>query len=261
MPLSTASIIRWRLPPEPARLSGVTGTAAQQTSVDIGGLVVPVTLRRNTRAKRVILRIEPGRAGCEDGVVVTLPRGASSQDGLDWLQAKADWVRAQLASLAPVVPFSPGCAIPVLGVDHVIRHHPERRGRVWIEAGEIFVSGRSEHTARRVRDWLRRQAKQEIGGRARDKAARLERPIGRLGFRDTRSRWGSCAPGGHLNFCWRLIMAPEFVLDYVVAHEVAHLREANHGAEFWRLVGTLTEEVERARRWLRKHGETLHRFG
>jgi len=238
----------------------VTGTAAQQTTVDIGGLVVPVTLRRNARAKRVILRIEPGRAGGEDGVVVTLPRGASSQDGLDWLWAKAEWVRTQLMSLAPIVPFSAGSAIPVLGIDHVIRHYPERRGGVWVEAGEICVSGRPEHTARRVRDWLRRQAKQEIGGRARDKATRLDRSIGRLGFRDTRSRWGSCAPGGHLNFSWRLIMAPEFVLDYVVAHEVAHLKEANHGANFWCLVETLTEETDTARKWLRKHGETLHRF-
>ena len=89
----------------------------------------------------------------------------------------------------------------------------------------------------------------------------IGRPPARISMRDTRSRWGSCSRAGNLNFSWRLVMAPENVLDYVVAHEVAHLRELNHSARFWTLVDTLCPDVKDARWWLRTHGAALHRYG
>ncbi|HEY8013860.1 MAG TPA: M48 family metallopeptidase, partial [Dongiaceae bacterium] len=85
--------------------------------------------------------------------------------------------------------------------------------------------------------------------------------IRRIGVRDPRSRWGSCSPDGVLNFSWRLILAPRFVMDYVVAHEVAHLRELNHGPRFWRLAETLCPDMDRARDWLAIYGPGLHRYG
>ena len=112
-----------------------------------------------------------------------------------------------------------------------------------------------------MRDWLREQARSEIATRVQEKACLLERAPGRITVRDTRSRWGSCSHDGNLSFCWRLVMAPMMVLDYVVAHEVAHLRWTHHGPRFWATVATLTANAGAARCWLDDHGERLHRYG
>ena len=112
-----------------------------------------------------------------------------------------------------------------------------------------------------MQDYLKREARREISARAHDKARAIARPIRRIVLRDTRTRWGSCSADGALNFCWRLVMAPEAVLDYVVAHEVAHLVELNHSRRFWKLTDSLTGEMERAKTWLSRHGAQVHRYG
>ena len=238
----------------------VAKTKLKETSLEFDGRRVPVTLRRNPRARRIILRID-GQGDGGDGVAVTLPRGVSAAEGLALVREKADWVLERLSRLGPRVTFADGAVVPLGGADHLIRHVPGRRGVVRREGGEILVAGRIEHLGRRVRDWFRAQARSEIGPRVREKAARLGRAWGRITIRDTKSRWGSCSADGNLSFCWRLVMAPETVLDYVVAREVAHLAEANHGTKFWRLVGGLTADADGAREWLRENGEALHRYG
>lgn len=89
----------------------------------------------------------------------------------------------------------------------------------------------------------------------------MEVKFRRIGVRDQKSRWGSCSPDGHLSYSWRLIMAPPHVLDYVAAHEVAHLRHMNHGIRFWRLVLQHCDRVHEAKRWLRANAEDIHRYG
>ena len=198
------------------------------------------------------------------GVQLTLPRGASRRDGLDFAERHRDWLLRRLADLPPAVPFLDGVEIPYLGAPHLIRHAPEARRGVWREAGEIVVSGGAEFVPRRVTDFLKREAKREIQGRAQAKAELLPakaRTLRRVTLRDTRSRWGSCAHSGDLSFSWRLILAPDPVLDYVVAHEVAHLAEMNHGPAFWRLVGRLADAVAEPKAWLRREGAGLHRYG
>ena len=138
-------------------------------------------------------------------------------------------------------------ASPISATEHRIRHRPAERGAVWRESGEIHVSGRPEHLPRRVEDWLKQEARHEIERRAHEKAAELGKKVRRVTIRDPRSRWGSCSPDGALSFSWRLILAPRFVLDYVVAHEVAHLRELNHSNRFWRITETLTADMAKAR--------------
>jgi predicted metal-dependent hydrolase len=231
----------------------------REAALDLAGRRVMVRFQRNHRARRIILRLD--HDGDEDGVVVTLPGRTSSEEGLGLVRDKADWVLARLDGLAPRLAFGDGAVVPLGGVDHVIRHTGEKRGVARCEDGEILVTGRLEHLARRVRDWFRAEARARIRPRVRDKAAVLGRTPGRLSIRDTKSRWGSCSHDGNLSFCWRLVMAPESVLDYVVAHEVAHLAEHNHGPEFWRLVGTLTADMDGGRDWLKKHGGNLHRIG
>jgi len=115
--------------------------------------------------------------------------------------------------------------------------------------------------SRRVADWLKKSARAEISKRTELSAQSIGQRVARLSVRDTRTRWGSCSEDGHLSFSWRLILAPEMVLDYVVAHEVAHLAELNHGHSFWRLVDQLCPGNKVPRHWLKRYGATLHRYG
>ncbi len=236
-------------------------TAPEDYALVIDGRRVPVRLRRNKRARRLILRTELDPDGGKPGVVVTLPKDVHEREALEWAGTQVTWISRSLGKLPERVPFLEGATIPLSGVDHVIRHRPDARRGVWTADGIIFVSGRSEHLARRVMDWLKKEACARITDKVHDKAGQLDVGFGRVAIRDPKSRWGSCASNGNLNFSWRLVMTPDFVFDYVVAHEVAHLLEHNHGAGFWSLVGQLTFEPERARAWLNSHGQGLHRYG
>jgi len=126
---------------------------------------------------------------------------------------------------------------------------------------EIRVRGDPAHLGRRVRDHLIRLARQELTRRARLCAGRIGKPIARIGVRDTRSRWGSCSSKGTLSFSWRLVLMPEAVIDYVVAHEVAHLVEMNHGPRFWQLVRSLVPDLAAPRAWLKRHRSRLFSYG
>src|SRR5690606_6087885 len=152
--------------------------------------------------------------------------------GLAFARERREWIRRQLDALPPRRPFVDGAEIPLLDVPHVLRHRPDARRGVWREGGALNVSGQAEHLSRRVHDWLREEARRLIAPRAQASAARLSRAAGRITIRDPRTRWASCSRDGAMSFSWRLALAPEWVLDYVVAHEAAHLVEMNHGPAF-----------------------------
>ena len=154
---------------------------------------------------------------------------------------------------------------PLRGIDHTIVHRPGARGVVWLEAGEhgplICVAGEQPHVPRRVADFFKREALKDIEAAV----ARHARAIGvkpkRIAVRDTVSRWGSCSSSGRLSFSWRLILAPPFVLDYLAAHEVAHMVHMNHSPKFWSLLRRAFPDTNRAEAWLKAHGADLHRYG
>ena len=228
----------------------------------IGRVTVPVNFRYNTRAKRIILRLSPSKvANNPDGVIVTLPKGVSWEEGLRFAQKNKDWISAQFMTLPDKIHFTDGATIPFVGADHHIRHVPFARRGVWCEDNEIRVSGPLSHLPRRIKDWLKKEARRKIVLLTRETASIRGLTPGRITIRDTRSRWGSCAANGNLSFSWRLILAPENILEYVVAHEVAHLAEHNHSPKFWDVVETLTPHCKVGRKWLKDHGEKLHRYG
>ncbi|EWY37419.1 hypothetical protein N825_17570 [Skermanella stibiiresistens SB22] len=214
-------------------------------------------IRESARATRLTLRVDPGR----DVIQVVVPLGVSETEAARFVTRHAEWVRGRLAAMPPRRPFIEGAVVPVLGVDHVIRHAAGYRGATHRASGEIRVGGEAEFVARRVRDFLIQEARTELAMRSRAKAATIGKRVAAVSVRDTRSRWGSCASSGRLSFSWRLILTPEAVFDYVVAHEVAHLVEMNHGGRFWALVATLTPRVEAPRAWLKANGASLLRFG
>ena len=220
---------------------------------------MPLKVRAHPRARRIALKIDHDG----DAVEMVLPRRCSRSEALRFLEASRGWIDARLATLPPRISFVDGALVPVMDVPHAIRAMGPIRGQgpAWIEGGAIHVTGDPAFLTRRVRDFLRAMAKRELSARAEAMAALVERKVKRVTVRDTVSRWGSCARGGNLSFSWRLIFAPGAVIDYVVAHEVAHLVEMNHSPRFWRVVARICPSAERAKRWLDTYGNDLHRYG
>jgi predicted metal-dependent hydrolase len=227
---------------------------------------VPVRVRQSSRAQRIALRIDAADAAVE----LVLPRRVKITTGLNFLESRRDWVEARIALVPEHTPFKHDEEIPLFGVPHRINHLGERRRGlrgfedghvVTIRNGEIRVVGAAAHVQRRVRDHLLAFAKQELSRRAHALAAKVNRRINRITVRDTKSRWGSCSATGNLSFSWRLILAPKAVFHYVVAHEVAHLVEMNHGPRFWRLVDQLAPNSERHKIWLKRNRTRLLRYG
>lgn len=228
-------------------------------SIDIDGMAVPVTFKRNSSAKRLILRIERRR----HGVAVTVPSRASRAEALAFVLASHAWVARELAKRPQALALAPGMAVPLRGLAHDIRLAPQRRGSVRVEpeGPAIVVPGDAVHAPRRLGDWLKGEARHDLGDASQRHAAAMGVRFRRLAVRDQASRWGSCSAKGALSYSWRLILAPPFVLDYVAAHEVAHLRHLNHGKAFWRLVLSSCPDAARARDWLKRNGAELHRYG
>jgi len=238
-------------------LSAVSLTEFERQAITLD-LGAPVSIRVNPRARRLLLRIDAASRRIE----LVLPRGVAAEHGLKFLAAQRGWIAARLGALPAPVPFAEGAIVPVFGVPHRIACETDPSAPpVAIRDGEIRVRGNPVHIERRVRDHLVAMARTEFAARARPLAARIERKLARVGVRDTKSRWGSCSGRGNLSFSWRLILAPEPVINYVVAHEVAHLAEMNHGPRFWRLVDSLSPDSTAARAWLKRHRSRLLSYG
>jgi predicted metal-dependent hydrolase len=225
------------------------------------GEVYRVAVNRSPRSRRFTLRV---RAASRD-VLLTMPARASLKAAREFAERHSAWIGVRLARLPRPVAYEHLAKTPLRGVDHTIVHRPGARGVVWIEAGDrgplICVAGERPHVARRVADFLKREALKDIEAAV----ARHAKAIGvrprKIAVRDTVSRWGSCSSAGRLSFSWRLILAPSYVLDYLAAHEVAHMLHMNHSSKFWAVVGRVSPDVKRAEAWLKTHGASLHRYG
>lgn len=224
--------------------------------IQVGQSLIRVSFKRSARAQRISLRVDMAH-----GVLLTLPMRASHKAGVALLQAHANWVQEKLETLPHPVTLQPGTRVPVGGVLHDITHLPTGRGGAWIEGQTIFVTGAPEFLARRIKDCLKNHARQRFTASSIEIAQRIQLRPKAIRIKDTRTRWGSCAPDGTLAFCWRLVCAPDFVQDYVIAHEVAHLRHMNHGPKFWSLTEQLTPHRRAATAWLASEGSCLLQIG
>ena len=231
----------------------------ERLSVEVAGREVPVPVKRNARAKRLILRIDAA-SGLP---VVTLPMRTSLAQGEAFLRKHVPWLESRLGG-APGVPFAHGSEFPLRGTPCRIVHRGGR-GLVRVEGGSdgiiLSVAGEPGFLARRVTDWLKREARRDFEAAVARYTQALGRKHAGLRIGDARSRWGSCTTAGVLTFSWRLVLAPPHVLDYLAAHEVAHLAEMNHGADFWAVVERLDPRHRVARTWLKQNGAGLHAIG
>jgi predicted metal-dependent hydrolase len=221
-------------------------------AIRIGDPAIEVRLRRNLRARRMVLRV----AQAERGPVLTLPPNVPVAQARAFLSDHEGWLRRHLAARPARATVGEGTVLPF--GDRTLTVRGEAGGSVVLREGALCVPGPPDRHAVRVGAWLREEARRACLAAVDHHAAALGERPGRVSLRDPRSRWGSCTATGDLMFSWRLILAPSAVLDYVVAHEVAHLAELNHSPRFWAVVRRLCPDYERPRDWLRRNGGTLH---
>ena len=217
-----------------------------------------VTVRRNTRAQRLTLKMS--RVSGEP--VLTLPPRIPLAIGKTFAQKHAEWISIRIKQRTKTVFFEENSVFPLRGEMTRIINKERVLGGILHEAdaNNLIVGGQPQHLSRRVCDYLKKQALHDITHAVRFYENKIGLKSTGITLRDTISRWGSCSSRAHLNFSWRLIMAPPFVLDYLAAHEVAHLQEMNHSVRYWNLVKAICEHTNEAETWIKQHGASLHHY-
>lgn len=221
----------------------------------MSGRIVPLQFVISPRAKRLKLKVR------SSGLVeVLLPKRVPLKAGWAFVRAELQWLEQTFEKVEEAVLFEDGAVIPLKGVDHTVRHCPEARRSIWIEDGFINVSGAATHLPRRITDWLKKSARTELLRKVDVYCVKSDVSYNRIMVRDQKSRWGSCSSEGNLNFSWRLYLMPEPILNYVVAHEVAHLTHMNHSRDFWALVEKICPDMKSSRRWMKKNAGKFHKY-
>ncbi|WP_142416185.1 M48 family metallopeptidase [Bartonella massiliensis] len=223
---------------------------------------IPIRVRENKHARRLTLRVDAS----SQEICVTTPLAVNLCTVQDFIEKHRAWIEARLARIQIAheeAYLKAGATIPLLGVAHTIKHEQGRGVTEIVTADaeqgpKIIVYGQLEYLPRRIADVLKKQAALVITPLVAHYAHQVERKVKSICYKDTRSRWGSCSIDKRLSFSWRLIMAPKEVVEYVVAHEVAHLVEMNHGPRFWALCEKLCPDSKTYRTWLKENAQRLH---
>ncbi len=225
------------------------------------GETIEIAKKRSWKAKRIIIRISANK-----GVELIIPARASEKKAKEFLNNKSLWVinkynEIKQRIIDKSIFFSIGARIPIMGEFYTITHSGLFRGISYIKDDNLVISGDIASIERKAKDFLIKLAKAEITKIADIKARQVGKNYKKIRLKDTSSRWGSCSTKGNLSFSWRLIMAPVDVMNYVVCHEIAHLKEHNHSAKFWHLVSVLCPDYEVSYNWLKNKGNSLHLYG
>jgi predicted metal-dependent hydrolase len=236
--------------------SAAPPAALPPLEIDIDGQLVTVKLKRHATARRMVLRLDRNGKSFN----LTLPKRQSIVSAKAFLDQSKLWMQNTLAHRGQKIGDLPADVITLRGVETQILKTDKLRGLVRFdtETNILHVPGGEDHWQRRLTDWLKQEAEKDLRQASQFYANKMETGFSRLSVRDQKSRWGSCSADKALSYSWRLILAPGFVLDYVAAHEVAHLREMNHGPRFWRLVLTHCAKTREAKQWLKTNGHKLH---
>lgn len=221
------------------------------------GDVAPVRVRVDGRAKRISIKVE--KVG--GLVILTAPTEKALPEARRFMSTRTNWIAARRAAMHTRLPFEHGAETPFLGRMRRIEHAPDAADPARIDGDRLVIAGRKAKIADAVQKFMKVEAKRRLESAAHDHAAKIGRSVANVSVRDQKTRWGSCAASGRLSFSWRLVMAPESVLSYVAAHEVAHLKHMHHGPAFWRLVAKLDPDWEAAEAWLKEDGPSLRRYG
>ncbi|MBQ8677286.1 MAG: M48 family metallopeptidase [Alphaproteobacteria bacterium] len=230
-------------------LTGKTFDISAEVGMDIKVI-------RSDKSGKLILRIDTK----ERIPVLSVPRFCSQRRAVKFVNENMDWILKSLADLPEIKKFSDGETISLFGQNVVISHRPQTKGGVWLENNLLCVSGDAEFLHRRVRDYIRRRAGDEFYTRSKVLAEKIGCQLNGVVIKDTKSRWGSCSSLNNINYSWRIALAPDFVIDYLMAHEVSHLKHRDHSDAFWKCVATLCPEWSRGNSWLRRNGKSLYAY-
>ncbi len=222
-------------------------------TVQLQGETVPIRLRRNAQARRMVMRV------CRESgdIKLTLPKRARQSSAARFIEEHRDWIIAERQKVADNAPVSDGDIVPFEGEERRLAFTGRSPRTVELTDEVLEVGGPVDHANRRLLGWLKTAAKDRLSVCSAGHAACLGVAYKRISIGDMRSRWGSCSARGTLRYNWRLVMAPPNILNYVAAHEVAHLQEMNHSPHFWALVASLDPDFSRHRAWLRNEGGKL----
>lgn len=212
----------------------------------------------NKRAKRLSLRVDP-KGNC---IRLTIPPRAREISIERFLRQQIDWITMKYRTLPQKAALADGNSIPFRGTDCTLRyiHHNKRTTDIRLDNGSIVIATSRDDPSANLKRWMIAQARDFALPLADIKAGKIGKTVTRMDFRDTASRWGSCSSDGRIMLCWRLVMAPDYVFDYVIGHEVAHLEYMDHGKKFWDLCYALTDRPDEARAWLKSNGNRLLSF-
>ncbi len=229
-------------------------------ALNLEGKEVAVKIKTHVRSKSYRLTILTGGIPC-----LTIPPYGKIGEAEAFLFRHKSWLITRLKHAPKNIAFIDGAIIPLRGIEHKIKMDNRLRGQVELITNEnelaLQVPGGEHHMARRFEDWLKKQTRIDVEKSVIIHCQNLEVKAKSISIRSQSSRWGSCSSSARLNFNWRLILAPSFVLDYVVAHEVAHLLEMNHSPAFWKNVEKTLPDMERGKGWLKKNGQELMIYG
>lgn len=238
-------------------------STTRSRSITLNGRAITYTVRRSARARQIRLRV-----GAAIGLEVVVPARGRLPDIPPLLRERADWILRAIGRVAAQVPPVPaplveGATVPYLGIEQRLvlldgtGLKPEGRHDCEEQTLTVRFDTAAYTLAAVLEWWFRERAREQLAARVEYFAAQLGVRHTRLTIRDTRSRWGSCSSKGGLNFSWRLILVPPPILDYVVIHELAHLRELNHSPRFWAIVAEHCPDYRARRDWLKQHGASL----
>jgi predicted metal-dependent hydrolase len=219
-----------------------------------GSPPVEIVLKRSARARRFSLRV----SRLDGRVTLSLPARAREAEAMAFARAQEGWIRETLADMPQRAGVGIGSVLPVEG--RLLLLAPGAGRAVRVEGDSLLIPGDPAQAGARAGAFLRALARERLVAASDRYAAMIGRQVARVTLRDTRSRWGSCAQDGALMYSWRLIMAPASVLDYVAAHEVAHMQEMNHSAAYWAVVDRLYPGWQVQRKWLHAEGQALHQY-
>lgn len=230
-------------------LTGKTFDISEAVGMDIKVI-------RSDKSNKLILRIDSK----ERIPVLSVPPYCSQRRAIKFVNENMEWIIKALAKLPEIKRFADGESISLFGQSLTISHRPNERGGVWIEENLLCVSGEKEFIHRRVKDYIRRRAGDEFYTRSKELARRIDCKLAGVTIKDTKSRWGSCSSLNNINYSWRIALAPDYVIDYLIAHEVAHLKHQDHSELFWQTVAELCPQWSKGNSWLRRYGKSLYAY-
>lgn len=215
----------------------------------------PLKVNTSFKIKRLNLRIDHKK----HMVVLSMPKLYSKKKAFDFINTHIDWIEEKLASLPAIKDFEDDESISLFGQQVRILYNPDA-GAPLLKNNILYVGGQKEFLHRRIKDYIKRESKKVFYQKSKILADRLGCRLTGVSIKDTKSRWGSCSTLKHINYNWRIALAPLPVIDYLMAHETAHLKHPDHSAAFWQTVYELCPTYMESQNWLKKHGNELYLY-